>query len=263
MARSVDATGDGELSVVLGEVHPCVLAAMQPVALPFLDQRDDALARVDELIGAGRIVLAATRGTYQRSQITWPVTPHLYEVVLPGATSRCPPAQQIPAGRGRVELRDGLTFFFDRVTGCDEDVVTLLSSDLQHVMFELADDVLGGGLDARLHYRSIVVKRRSWWVGTDGMPAASRPAEEFDDYRALRGWADRHGLPRRGFFRTDSEDKPVYIDWANPIAVDTFAKMARASSQVKITEMDPAPDQMWLVDHSGLHTAELRMSYVV
>lgn len=255
--------GDGGVRVVLGEVHPCVLAAMQPVALPFLDQRADALARVDELLGAGRIVLAATRQTYQRSQLTWPVTAKLFEVVLPGATSRCPPAQQIPAGRGRVELRDGVVHFFDRATGRAEDMVTLLSSDLQHVMFGLAGDVLGGGLAARLRYRDVVVRRRSWRVGTDDLPAASRPAEEFDHYRALRGWAENHGLPRRGFFRTDSETKPVYLDWANPIAVDTFAKMARASSRVTITEMDPAPDQLWLADHSGLHTAELRMSYVV
>ncbi|HEX5496751.1 MAG TPA: hypothetical protein VFX70_19490 [Mycobacteriales bacterium] len=253
----------GELRVVLGEVHPCVLTALQPVALPFLGDRDEALRRADALLEPGRVLLATTSRAYHRSQIAWPVTPNLYEVELPGATSRCPRERRIPAGRGRVEVRQGMVHFVDRATRRAEDMVTLLSSDLHQVMFALARDVLGGELCQRLTHRDVLVKRRSWPLAPADIPAAARPAEVYEDYRSLRTWARARGLPRRGFVTTDTEAKPVFLDWDNPLAVDSFARMARQAARIRLTEMVPGPDDLWFTDAGGVHTAELRMSFVV
>lgn len=259
----VAAPRSGRWAIVLGEVHPCVLAALQPVALPFLDGAERALAAADALLGGSRTVLAPTDAAYQRSQFTWPATASLAEVVLPGATSRCPPERTIPAGRGRVRVVDGLVRFVDRGTGRTEDMVSLLSSDLQRVAFGLAGSVLGGETRARLRYRAVVARRRSWAPDPATLPAAPRPAEDFADYRALRDWARARGLPRRGFFRVDTEPKPVYLDWAGPLAVDAFAKAVRGATRLRITELSPGPDELWLADDLGAHTAELRTTYLV
>ncbi|WP_018684879.1 hypothetical protein [Actinokineospora enzanensis] len=250
-------------TVVLGEVHPCVPAAVQSVALPFLDDAAAALAVADRLLGGDRMVLAVSDTAYQRSLFTWPVTPGLAEVVVPGATSRCPPDRTIPAGRGRVRLCDGLVLFVDRHTGRTEDMVSVLSSDLQHIVFAVAGAVLGGDLQARLRYGDVVVRRRSWSPDPTTLPDAARPSETHTDYQALLSWAHAHDLPRRCFLRTDTEPKPVYVDWANPIAVDTFARLARAAGRIRVTELSPTPDCFWLTDDLGTHGAELRLSYSV
>lgn len=252
--------GDG--TVVLGEVHPCVPAALQPVALPFLDQAEaeDALALAERVLCGGRTVLAAADAGYQRSLFAWPVTASLAEVVLPGSTSRCPPERTVPAGRGRVRVVDGLVRFVDRATGRTEDMVTVLSSDLHRVVFDVAGAVLGGALTARLRYRRVVVRRRRWLPDPAGLPAAPHPAEDFADFRALRAWAGAHGLPRRCFVRADTEPKPIYLDWGAPLAVDAFAKVARGAAALVVTEFSPGP---WFTDDLGAHTAELRMTHVV
>lgn len=245
-------------TVVLGEVHPCVLAALQPVTLPFLDSSHDVLApAVRELCG-GRTVLAPTDRTYQRSQFTWPVTASLAEVVVPGATSRCPDDRTIPAGRGRVRLVDGVVRFTDRETGRDEDMVTVLSSDLQRVMFGVAGAVIGGDLTARIRYRDVVARRRSWRAPAP--PPASRPAEDFASFAALRDWARKEGLPRRVFVHAGGEPKPIYVDWASPFAVDAFVRVAKDATALRVTEFAPEP---WFTDDLGTHTAELRMTYAV
>ncbi|GGS24739.1 lantibiotic dehydratase [Actinokineospora fastidiosa] len=249
--------------VVLGEVHPCVAAAVQPVALPFLDEADAALELADRVFCGGRVVLAGTDSAYHRSQFAWPVGTSLTEVVFPGATSRCPPERTVPAGRGRVRRVDGMVRFVDRESGRTEDMVSVLSTDLQQVMFRVAGAVLGGDSTARLTYRGVVARRRSWSPDPGGLPDAPRPAEDFADFRALRAWAGEHGLPRRAFFRVDTEPKPVYLDWASPIAVDTFAKLARSATALRVTEFSPRPDRLWFADDLGVHTSELRMTYVV
>ena len=258
----------GALRVDIGEVHPGVPMAMQPVALHFLDDARTALDCADRLLAPGRVQLAASSATYHRSCIEWPAAPNLWEVVLPGAASRCPPDRQIPVGRGRVALREGIVTFADRLTGRTEDMVSLLSSDLHRVLFALAGDVLGSAVPQRLSFGDVRVKRRSWTFGVrrsdvDRPPEARYPAEDYDDYRTLVRWARGHGLPRYVFFRADSEPKPLYMDWRNPLSVDAFAKQARTAHRVVITEMSPAPDELWFEDADGRHTSELRTTFSV
>ncbi len=258
----------GLLRVDIGEVHPGVPMAMQPVALPFLDDARAALDCADRLLAPGRVQLAASAATYHRSCVEWPVVPNLWEVVLPGAASRCPPGRQIPVGRGRVVLREGIVTFVDRLTGRAEDMVTLLSSDLHRVMFAIAGDVLGAAVPARLSFGGVRAKRRSWTFsgpesGADRPPDARHPAEEYGDYQALVRWARGHGLPRHVFYRVHGEPKPLYLDWQNPLSVDAFAKQARAAHAIVITEMSPAPGELWFEDANGRHTSELRVTFSV
>lgn len=262
-----DASGvrAGDFRIVVGEVHPGVLTALQPVILPFLDEAALTMVRqeVNDLLAPGRILLAGSSESYQRSRIDWPVVPNLWEVTLPGSTSRCAPDRQIPAGRGRVVVRDGLIRFLDRRSGREEDMVTVLSTDLHRVLFAMADEVVGGALPQRVLWREVEIKRRSWSFDTTDVPSAAQPAERLTDYVAFADWARTHGLPRHAFFLADTEPKPMYVDWRSPLAVDTFAKTVHQARHVRLTEMSPGPDELWLTGDGGRFCSELRLSFVI
>ncbi|HJP73666.1 MAG TPA: hypothetical protein VJ914_05325 [Pseudonocardiaceae bacterium] len=256
----------GQARIVVGEVHPGVLTALQPVVMPFLgdDEIGQPLGEIDALLAPGRILLAPTSRTYHRSQINWPVVPNLWEIMLPGSVGRVPSARRIPAGRGRVVREDGLLRFLDPRTGRDEDLITVLSSDLHQILFALASDVLGGALPHRVKWQRIELKRRSWRFDAATIPEPGKPAESLTDFRSLASWAEANGLPRHCFFKAAGEPKPMYLDWRNPLAVDAFARMAKRSGSVLITEMSPGPDELWLRDGAGRrYCAELRTSFVL
>lgn len=265
-APDMAAVNAGQARIVVGEVHPGLLTALQPVVMPFLGADDTrrSLEQVNDMLAPGRILLAPTSRTYHRSQINWPVVPNLWEIMLPGSVGRVPPARRIPAGRGRVVRDAGLLRFLDPRTGRGEDLVTVLSSDLHRVLFALASDVLGGALPHRVSWQGIELKRRSWRFDAAAIPEPGRPAEALADFRSLVSWAGAHGLPRHCFFKPADEPKPMYLDWRNPLAVDAFARMAARSGGVWVTEMSPAPDELWLRDGAGhRYCAELRTSFVL
>jgi hypothetical protein len=96
------------------------------------------------------------------------------------------------------------------------------------------------------------------------IPEPGKPAEALPDYQALADWAGARGLPRHCFFKAAGEPKPMYLDWRNPLAVDAFARMGKRCGSVVITEMSPAPDELWLRDDAGhRYCAELRTSFVL
>lgn len=265
-APDMAAIDSGRARIVVGEVHPGVLTALQPVVLPFLDTAGTTwqLGQVDDMLAPGRILMAPTGRTYHRSQINWPVVPNLWEIMLPGSVGRVPAARRIPAGRGRVVSEAGLLRFRDARTGRCEDLVTVLSTDLHQVLFALAPDVLGGALPHRVSWQGIELKRRSWRFDAATIPEPGSPAESLADFRSLANWATVHRLPRHCFFKAAGEPKPMYLDWRNPLAVDAFARMATRSGSVWITEMSPGPDELWLRDGAGRrYCAELRTSFVL
>lgn len=66
----------------------------------------------------------------------------------------------------------------------------------------------------------------------------------------------RLGLPRRVFVRYPAEPKPLYLDFADPLSLREAAR--HAGSEVGVTEMLPAPDDLWWPLREP-HCAELRI----
>jgi hypothetical protein len=66
----------------------------------------------------------------------------------------------------------------------------------------------------------------------------------------------RLGLPRRVFARHPREQKPLYLDFADPYGVDDLVRLPPAT--VVFSEMAPTPDQLWWDDGGGAQCAELR-----
>src|SRR5205085_1931106 len=82
-----------------------------------------------------------------------------------------------------------------------------------------------------------------------------------------RRWMRTHNMPRWVFVRTTTEKKPFYVDFDSPTTLDAFARAVRrtaespyADAHIKVTEMLPDPQQIWLLDREGQHyTSELRI----
>lgn len=102
-------------------------------------------------------------------------------------------------------------------------------------------------------FRERWVFRSGEWPGTSRSGAALSDADYFVE--AAR-WRRRHGLPRNVFVHTSEESKPRYVDLEAPIFVDLLRRAAaslagKKSPTLHVTEMCPAPGDLWITDASG------------
>jgi hypothetical protein len=111
----------------------------------------------------------------------------------------------------------------------------------------------------RISIDGLVVARESWRMQPDELAFAhaATPSERFLGARRLQR---RYQLPRYVFVKVPQEAKPYGVDFDSSVLIEIFAHLARKSSSVTLSEMLPAPDELWLVDRSGqAYTSELRL----
>src|SRR5215213_39411 len=112
----------------------------------------------------------------------------------------------------------------------------------------------------------LVVQREAWSFSAADLEFAHRK-EEADRFAGLQRWAREHGIPRFVFVKAPLEPKPFYVDLESPILINFFTKNVRHTlsrelkdTLITISEMIPAPDQLWVTDALGQrYTSELRM----
>ena len=120
----------------------------------------------------------------------------------------------------------------------------------------------------RLIIDQLVIQRESWsFVASDLGFAAGK--DENERFLGARRWQQKHGMPRFVFVRVPVELKPFYVDFDSPIYVENLAKMIkrtlaekslRREEPVKVMEMLPSSEQLWLPDAQGnRYTCEFRI----
>jgi hypothetical protein len=68
-------------------------------------------------------------------------------------------------------------------------------------------------------------------------------------------------LPRHVYAKLPHETKPVYCDLNSPLLVRQLARMASAGTgTVQLTEMLPAPSDLWLEEDGQHYTTEIRFA---
>lgn len=261
-AANVDAIRAGQFDLVIGEVHPTVHTVSQPVAQPFCPYQDSVRDEVRDTLGNSRMVAADSDSTYQRSHIDWLDVPELWQVELPGASARVPGERRVPAARLTLIEREGMLFVEDRATGLTEHLLTVLPGDFHRAAFALAADVLGTGIAERIRLGHTILKRRTWTLQASDLPIAERVGESMPAYLAWRRWAGELGLPRHIFVKADTEPKPVFVDFDCPLSLDALTSVAARAQTLGVSEMLPAPHQVWLADERGGFCAEFRTSIV-
>lgn len=114
----------------------------------------------------------------------------------------------------------------------------------------------------RVSLDGVVFHRETWLFRPDELPFARLRAGP-DRFIEARRWACQHKLPRHVFVKVPEEPKPYFVDFASPISVELFAKVARQGSSISVSEMLPAVDELWLLDAAGsFYVSELRVAAV-
>ncbi len=262
-AESEVAITMGEYQVIIGEVHPAVHTVSQPVAQPFCPHEDAIRTEVEELIQNNTAIIADSPETYQRSHIDWPDVPNLMQIVLPKGIGRLSPERCLPAGGGCIIKKEGVLYYKDILTGLTQDLLTAIPSDMHRACFALAADLLGSNIHSRVIFNRLVVKRKSWHIyGTD-LPVWGQPAEDLCAYAQCRQWARQLKMPRHIFVKIVGEPKPIYVDFDNPLSLDLLANLCKNAPDIFISEMRPAPNELWFWDKRGRYCSEFRTSFTL
>jgi hypothetical protein len=123
----------------------------------------------------------------------------------------------------------------------------------------------------RLLCGRVVVQRQTWTVRADEMPQGSYKGVSLDlvmaidHLRVLKNWPryiyirpTEQALRRSGGEGRDKDTKPVFIDLESYLFLETFHRWLVKAGELEVTEMLPAPDQLFWHEADGRRTFELR-----
>ncbi|WP_187414172.1 hypothetical protein [Nonomuraea sp. PA05] len=114
-----------------------------------------------------------------------------------------------------------------------------------------------GAHTPRILLDDLIYQRARWRVP---LPA-ERGADAFDRWLAIHRLRRERDLPRHVFVHHPATPTPFYVDFCDPFAVEDLARHDPA--EVLITEMLPAPGQLWWRVDGREQCAELRLGCVV
>ena len=105
-------------------------------------------------------------------------------------------------------------------------------------------------------FDDVVLSRQCWSVD----PAEVRTKHAEDGFLAVQRLRDRLGLPRHVFIGIPEETKPIYVDLDSPLLVRQLSRFATRGSALRLSEMLPGPDELWVSSRGERFTGELRFS---
>jgi hypothetical protein len=268
-ASTVDAIRRGDYVFVLGEVHMAQNTIRYSLAVSQHDHPEELLNAFQSDLSQSRAVPVAPRHWPRMTNRTaWALTSpqdyHLEISSFPVANGKRSRTVAISAFAVEHSEQGLIARSWDG--SMKFNIIELLGELLSNVAVELIKIVRPRPHVPRITIDNLVVVRESW-----SFPATElefiHPAAEHDRYLQVRRWMRRHGLPRFVFVRVPLEVKPFYLDFESPIYVEIFIKLIRRmlagnhkEGRVTLTEMLPAPDQLWLPDADGrVYTSEFRM----
>ncbi|NUR70879.1 MAG: hypothetical protein HOU81_08660 [Hamadaea sp.] len=106
----------------------------------------------------------------------------------------------------------------------------------------------------------LVIRRATWAFEPGDLPAGVLTKSGYRP-EVLSAWLAGQGLPRHLFAQMPSEPKPFYVDLSAPVLLANLARSWRreTSGPIRLQEMLPGPDQLWLQDGDGRrYTTEFR-----
>lgn len=117
----------------------------------------------------------------------------------------------------------------------------------------------------RINIDGMTVYRESWCFLPRELEFAFC-TDSAERYLSAQRWMHQYQIPRFIFVRTPTEAKPFFIDLTSQTYINILAKMVRLADKskkpskfIKLSEMLPTPDQLWLTDNTGnQYTSELR-----
>lgn len=258
---SVEAFNRGDYQIIVGEVHPAVHTLSQPVAAPFGPFNTQINQQVEALFQRPRLVLADSPDSYQRSHIDWPLQPSYLQLVLPSGGGCVAAHQQFAAGRAKVLRVNGRLQVVDALGQFSEDLLCVYSTPMHRLGFALAGSAVAKHEHRRIWLGRTLYKRASWLFASDLLPEPKGSVDELEHTLQWRAWAAVNGLPRYAFVKIDTEPKPLFLDFDNPLSFDGITNALKNAGHVKFSEMRPCPDELWLEEMRGRFCCEIRTTF--
>jgi Lantibiotic dehydratase, N terminus len=271
-ATDLNALHNGDLTLVLGEVHMAINTMGSNMFVTQHPDKADLLSSVDEDFPGPRLLLVLPKesppGLTVRTHsalirdrdILVEVTHHTVAADRPGLVlSR---EVEVVETEGRVMARLPGGEVFELVEVFAEMLTSMVVN-----RFQLFAD---RPHTPRVKIDHLVVSRESWRFNPADLDFAAEK-DEATRFVRTREWAAEQGIPRYVFVKADAAEKPVYVDFTSPIYVNVLAKMVRRTNAderrsdktITVVEMLPAHDDLWLTDYGGnRYTSELRLTWV-
>ncbi|MQT32969.1 lantibiotic dehydratase [Pseudomonas helleri] len=262
-SASIEAFNLGHYEIIVGEVHPAVHTLSQPVADPFGPYNSQICQQVETIFQRPRLILADSPDSYQRSHIDWPLQPFYLQLVLPSGGGCVEPHQQFAAGRAKVLFVNGRLQVVDTLGQFSEDLLCVYPTPLHRIGFALADSAVAKHEYRRIWLGRTLYKRASWLFTREQLPEPKGTIEELEYTMQWRAWAVSQGLPRYAFIKIDTEPKPLFLDFDNPLSLDGIINALKSAGHVKFSEMRPGPDELWLEDARGRFCCEIRTTFSI
>ena len=127
----------------------------------------------------------------------------------------------------------------------------------------------------RLRCGNVIVQRRTWTVTLEEFPRGKFNGTAPDLLVAIEQLRANRDLPRHVYIRPteqalrrsgaegrDKDTKPIYIDLESYLFLEIFYRWLTKAGELEITEMRPAPDELWWRENDGRRTFELRTMIV-
>lgn len=292
-ARDAAAIEAGELRLAINALFPAGIALARFAHLHGDGGLDEAIPREvraawSPLERAGA-VLAEITFTHPGRTANAGLRPALfpYEIELPGEAVS-PGATAIPLNDLVVRWDSGEERFRLRSLALGAEVLPVISSGINPEGFVSFLVQIGRqGLQPLAHFPGFgvpglsawprfvtgrtVLFRRSWSFLPEDGPAFPDPALERRDpdaaaadfFLALDRWRRRSRLPRHVFVHTGLDPKPFYADLESALSAELLRRALQGRAmpgeerpEFFVTEMLPAPDEMWIGDGRGHYAGE-------
>lgn len=258
----------GDFLAVMGELH---VAENTIGAAAFLTQypypEDLFQALVQDLPGP-RLMPVTPRNWHQLTARTRSalVSPWDYRLIFSKDACGVQKSRAVPIGSLVIEPDGDSLTIRTRDSKIRFDIVEALGSLLSNLVANSFRLLQPAPYTPRITIDRLAVTRETWRFAAGEIPF-SGAKQDAESFLAAQRWARQHGMPRFVFFKSPIEVKPSYLDFASPIYVHLFAKAVRRvidqglpEATISISEMLPAPDQVWLSDADGRHyTSEIRI----
>lgn len=269
-ASSAEAVADGDFLLVLGELH---MAVNTMEGRLFVEQHEAParLLRWAEADHAGRRIygiptknsmMVSSRGAPPSALLSPAWT---YWSRAEWVDAAWPPAPVLAAADLAVTGSPAGLVVRARSTGAEYDLLEVLSDFLSGAVINAFRPAPTEGHQPRVMIDRLVLSRESWRLPVSEAGWASIK-DESERYLQARRWRASCGLPERGFVSVPVEEKPTAIDFGSLALVNLLTKLIRRTAEadpaatVRITEMLPDVDQLWLADADDeRYSCEFRM----
>ncbi|MEJ3742712.1 lantibiotic dehydratase [Actinomycetes bacterium KLBMP 9797] len=259
-ATDLEQVRTGRPAFVLGEVHPAMQTMDGLSAYAFHPDRPTLHRAIDEVMGEDRILPIYQLGTGVLNSRTVPPDTYLsarYRYLGMGGDTPYGPAERLlPAARLRLRRSAAGLVAIDVRGEFEAPAVQVFGDFLSHAAAQRFGMLPARPHQPRVTVDDLVVSRESWIVPPDRLMGRGAAL-----HAAAGGLRDELGLPRHVFAIVAGERKPFHVDLANPISLSLLSHRLRrrGDTRLRLTEMLPDPDQLWLRDeHGRRYTAEFR-----